>query len=167
MRMTQSCWITMSLISVALLLKQWNCKWILDCYQYLTYLMLHLLMNLIIFHVLRRYESVVTKLYSGTQCGLCSMRFSSRQPDLYGDHLDWHYRQNHNGKVPSKKVTHRRWYYGLRVSAHTHTCLQLELTQISTINDVWRYGSPSVKLSSVLLERLVCLYIVPLCFCLH
>ncbi|XP_011609384.2 pre-mRNA cleavage complex 2 protein Pcf11 [Takifugu rubripes] len=61
-----------------------------------------------------RYESVVTKLYSGTQCGLCSMRFSSRQPDLYGDHLDWHYRQNHNGKVPSKKVTHRRWYYGLR-----------------------------------------------------
>uniref|UniRef100_H3CEL4 PCF11 cleavage and polyadenylation factor subunit n=1 Tax=Tetraodon nigroviridis TaxID=99883 RepID=H3CEL4_TETNG len=62
----------------------------------------------------QRFESIVTKLYSGTQCGLCSMRFSSRQPDLYGDHLDWHYRQNHNGKVPSKKVTHRRWYYGLR-----------------------------------------------------
>lgn len=45
--------------------------------------------------------------------------------------------------------------------AHTHTCLQLELTQISTIkDDIWRYGTPSVKLSSVLLERLVCLYIV-------
>ncbi|TNM84747.1 hypothetical protein fugu_008925 [Takifugu bimaculatus] len=61
-----------------------------------------------------RYESVVTKLYSGTQCGFCSMRFSSRQPDLYRDHLDWHYRQNHNRKDPSKKVTHRRWYSGIK-----------------------------------------------------
>ncbi|XP_037604687.1 LOW QUALITY PROTEIN: pre-mRNA cleavage complex 2 protein Pcf11 [Sebastes umbrosus] len=61
-----------------------------------------------------RYESVVTKLYSGNQCCLCSMRFTAAQTDLYADHLDWHFRQNHAGKVASKKITHRRWYYGLR-----------------------------------------------------
>ncbi|KAM3601378.1 uncharacterized protein V6R79_011755 [Siganus canaliculatus] len=61
-----------------------------------------------------RYESVVTKLYSGNQCCLCSMRFTASQTDMYADHLDWHFRQNHAGKVASKKVTHRRWYYSLR-----------------------------------------------------
>ncbi|XP_028450894.1 LOW QUALITY PROTEIN: pre-mRNA cleavage complex 2 protein Pcf11 [Perca flavescens] len=60
-----------------------------------------------------RYESVVTRLYSGNQCCLCSMRFTATQTDLYADHLDWHFRQNHAGKVASKKITHRRWYYGL------------------------------------------------------
>ncbi|KAM4547606.1 pre-mRNA cleavage complex 2 protein Pcf11 [Fundulus diaphanus] len=59
----------------------------------------------------QRYESVVTKLYSGNQCCLCSMRFTAAQTDLYADHLDWHFRQNHAGKVASKKITHRRWYY--------------------------------------------------------
>ncbi|XP_037125271.1 pre-mRNA cleavage complex 2 protein Pcf11 isoform X1 [Syngnathus acus] len=62
----------------------------------------------------QRYESVVTKLYSGNQCCLCSMRFTVAQTDLYADHLDWHFRQNHAGKVAGKKITHRRWYYGLR-----------------------------------------------------
>ncbi|KAK9537046.1 hypothetical protein VZT92_006784 [Zoarces viviparus] len=62
----------------------------------------------------QRLESVVTKLYSGNQCCLCSMRFTTAQTDLYADHLDWHFRQNHAGKVASKKITHRRWYYGLR-----------------------------------------------------
>ncbi|XP_059207392.1 pre-mRNA cleavage complex 2 protein Pcf11 [Centropristis striata] len=61
----------------------------------------------------QRYESVVTKLYSGNQCCLCSMRFTAAQTDMYADHLDWHFRQNHAGKVASKKITHRRWYYGL------------------------------------------------------
>ncbi|XP_047234841.1 pre-mRNA cleavage complex 2 protein Pcf11 isoform X1 [Girardinichthys multiradiatus] len=61
----------------------------------------------------QRYESVVTKLYSGNQCCLCSMRFTTTQTDMYADHLDWHFRQNHAGKVASKKVTHRRWYYSL------------------------------------------------------
>ncbi|KAK2882275.1 pre-mRNA cleavage complex 2 protein Pcf11 [Channa argus] len=61
----------------------------------------------------QRYESVVTKLYSGNQCCLCSMRFTMAQTDMYADHLDWHFRQNHAGKVASKKVTHRRWYYTL------------------------------------------------------
>uniref|UniRef100_A0A7N8YLW1 Pre-mRNA cleavage complex 2 protein Pcf11 n=1 Tax=Mastacembelus armatus TaxID=205130 RepID=A0A7N8YLW1_9TELE len=61
----------------------------------------------------QRYESMVTKLYSGNQCCLCSMRFTAAQTDMYADHLDWHFRQNHAGKVASKKVTHRRWYYGL------------------------------------------------------
>ncbi|XP_061659661.1 pre-mRNA cleavage complex 2 protein Pcf11 isoform X2 [Syngnathoides biaculeatus] len=61
----------------------------------------------------QRYESVVTKLYSGNQCCLCSMRFTIAQTDLYADHLDWHFRQNHAGKVAGKKITHRRWYYGL------------------------------------------------------
>ncbi|XP_044077254.1 pre-mRNA cleavage complex 2 protein Pcf11 isoform X2 [Siniperca chuatsi] len=62
----------------------------------------------------QRYESVVTKLYSGNQCCLCSMRFTAAQTDMYADHLDWHFRQNHAGKVASKKITHRRWYYTLR-----------------------------------------------------
>ncbi|XP_054611775.1 pre-mRNA cleavage complex 2 protein Pcf11 [Dunckerocampus dactyliophorus] len=61
----------------------------------------------------QRYESVVTKLYSGNQCCLCSMRFTTTQTDLYADHLDWHFRQNHAGKVAGKKITHRRWYYSL------------------------------------------------------
>uniref|UniRef100_A0A1A7WKS7 Pre-mRNA cleavage complex 2 protein Pcf11 n=2 Tax=Iconisemion striatum TaxID=60296 RepID=A0A1A7WKS7_9TELE len=64
-------------------------------------------------HMKQRYESVVTKLYSGNQCCLCSMRFTTAQTDMYADHLDWHFRQNHAGKVASKKVTHRRWYYSL------------------------------------------------------
>ncbi|XP_034405595.1 pre-mRNA cleavage complex 2 protein Pcf11 [Cyclopterus lumpus] len=62
----------------------------------------------------QRFESVVTRLYSGNQCCLCSMRFTATQTDLYADHLDWHFRQNHAGKVAGKKITHRRWYYGLR-----------------------------------------------------
>ncbi|KAF6740011.1 Pre-mRNA cleavage complex 2 protein Pcf11 [Oryzias melastigma] len=61
----------------------------------------------------QRYESVVTKLYTGNQCCLCSMRFTTAQTDMYADHLDWHFRQNHAGKQASKKVTHRRWYYSL------------------------------------------------------
>ncbi|CAB1415618.1 unnamed protein product [Pleuronectes platessa] len=61
-----------------------------------------------------RYECVVMKLYSGNQCCLCSMRFTTIQTDLYADHLDWHFRQNHAGKVASKKITHRRWYYNLK-----------------------------------------------------
>ncbi|XP_015227279.1 PREDICTED: pre-mRNA cleavage complex 2 protein Pcf11-like [Cyprinodon variegatus] len=61
----------------------------------------------------QRYEGLVTKLYSGNQCCLCSMRFTAAQTDMYADHLDWHFRQNHAGKVASKKVTHRRWYYSL------------------------------------------------------
>uniref|UniRef100_A0A8C7YPW5 Pre-mRNA cleavage complex 2 protein Pcf11 n=1 Tax=Oryzias sinensis TaxID=183150 RepID=A0A8C7YPW5_9TELE len=64
-------------------------------------------------HMKLRYESVVTKLYTGNQCCLCSMRFSATQTDLYADHLDWHFRQNHADKQASKKVTHRRWYYTL------------------------------------------------------
>lgn len=60
-----------------------------------------------------RYESVVTRLYTGNQCCLCSMRFTAAQTDLYADHLDWHFRQNHAGKMAAKKVTHRRWYYSL------------------------------------------------------
>lgn len=48
------------------------------------------------------------------------MRFTAAQTDMYADHLDWHFRQNHAGKVASKKITHRRWYYTLRVSTHTH-----------------------------------------------
>lgn len=47
------------------------------------------------------------------------MRFTTAQTDMYADHLDWHFRQNHAGKVASKKVTHRRWYYSLTVRTHT------------------------------------------------
>lgn len=47
------------------------------------------------------------------------MRFTTAQTDMYADHLDWHFRQNHAGKVASKKITHRRWYYTLRVRTHT------------------------------------------------
>ncbi|KAI4795448.1 hypothetical protein KUCAC02_031414 [Chaenocephalus aceratus] len=65
-------------------------------------------------HMKLRYECVVLRLYSGNQCCLCSMRFTAKQTDLYADHLDWHFRQNHAGKVVGKRITHRRWYYGLR-----------------------------------------------------
>ncbi|KAM6986999.1 pre-mRNA cleavage complex 2 protein Pcf11 [Aplochiton taeniatus] len=61
----------------------------------------------------QRYESVVTKLYTGIQCYSCGMRFTASQTDVYADHLDWHYRQNRSEKDISKKVTHRRWYYSL------------------------------------------------------
>ncbi|XP_041949757.1 pre-mRNA cleavage complex 2 protein Pcf11 isoform X2 [Alosa sapidissima] len=61
----------------------------------------------------QRYDSVVTKLYTGIQCYSCGMRFTSSQTDIYADHLDWHYRQNRSEKDISKKVTHRRWYYSM------------------------------------------------------
>ncbi|KAL4658619.1 pre-mRNA cleavage complex 2 protein Pcf11 [Arapaima gigas] len=61
----------------------------------------------------QRYDSVVTKLYTGIQCYSCGMRFTASQTDVYADHLDWHYRQNRSEKDISKKVTHRRWYYSL------------------------------------------------------
>ncbi|XP_075994020.1 pre-mRNA cleavage complex 2 protein Pcf11 isoform X2 [Genypterus blacodes] len=61
----------------------------------------------------QRYESVVTKLYTGNQCCSCGMRFTSAQTDLFADHLDWHYRQNNSMKDASKKIIHRRWYYTL------------------------------------------------------
>jgi len=67
----------------------------------------------------RRYESVVTKLYTGIQCYSCGMRFTASQTDVYADHLDWHYRQNRSEKDVSRKVTHRRWYYTLTVRAYT------------------------------------------------
>ena len=70
----------------------------------------------------RRYESVVTRLYVGTQCYSCGMRFTAS--DAYADHLDWHYRLNRSEKDVSRKVTHRRWYYTLTVRwtpSHTHT----------------------------------------------
>ncbi|KAM9365015.1 LOW QUALITY PROTEIN: pre-mRNA cleavage complex 2 protein Pcf11-like [Pholidichthys leucotaenia] len=60
----------------------------------------------------QRYESVVTRLYAGKQCCLCSMRFT--ETDLYSDHLDWHFRQNLARKVASRKGTHRSWYYSLK-----------------------------------------------------
>ncbi|CAL8363488.1 unnamed protein product [Lota lota] len=60
-----------------------------------------------------RYESVVTKLYTGIQCYSCGMRFTASQTDVYADHLDWHYRLNRSEKDVSRKVTHRRWYYTL------------------------------------------------------
>ncbi|XP_078143008.1 pre-mRNA cleavage complex 2 protein Pcf11 isoform X2 [Centroberyx gerrardi] len=60
-----------------------------------------------------RYDSVVTKLYTGIQCYSCGMRFTAAQTDVYADHLDWHYRQNRSEKDVSRKVTHRRWYYTL------------------------------------------------------
>ncbi|KAG7483910.1 hypothetical protein MATL_G00043310 [Megalops atlanticus] len=61
----------------------------------------------------QRYDSVITKLYTGIQCYSCGMRFTASQTDVYADHLDWHYRQNRSEKDISKKVTHRRWYYSL------------------------------------------------------
>ncbi|TRZ03289.1 hypothetical protein DNTS_006717 [Danionella cerebrum] len=60
-----------------------------------------------------RHDSIITKLYTGIQCYSCGMRFTASQTDVYADHLDWHYRQNRSEKDFSKKVTHRRWYYGL------------------------------------------------------
>ncbi|XP_056140706.1 pre-mRNA cleavage complex 2 protein Pcf11 [Lampris incognitus] len=71
------------------------------------------LTSFIIDDMKQRYESVVTKLYTGIQCYSCGMRFTSSQTDIYADHLDWHYRQNRSEKDVSRKITHRRWYYTL------------------------------------------------------
>ncbi|XP_066444255.1 pre-mRNA cleavage complex 2 protein Pcf11 [Eleutherodactylus coqui] len=62
----------------------------------------------------QRYESVITRLYTGIQCYSCGMRFTKSQTDVYADHLDWHYRQNRTEKDVSRKITHRRWYYSLK-----------------------------------------------------
>lgn len=63
------------------------------------------------------------------------MRFTTSQTDMYADHLDWHFRQNHAGKVASKKVTHRRWYYSLRVSADTLEALALDQQYLRASSD--------------------------------
>ncbi|XP_075707509.1 pre-mRNA cleavage complex 2 protein Pcf11 isoform X2 [Rhinoderma darwinii] len=62
----------------------------------------------------QRYESVITRLYTGIQCYSCGMRFTKSQTDVYADHLDWHYRQNRTEKDVSRKITHRRWYYSFK-----------------------------------------------------
>ncbi|XP_063287364.1 pre-mRNA cleavage complex 2 protein Pcf11 [Pelobates fuscus] len=60
----------------------------------------------------QRYESVITRLYTGIQCYSCGMRFTKSQTDVYADHLDWHYRQNRTEK--DRKITYRRWYYSVQ-----------------------------------------------------
>ncbi|XP_029458082.1 pre-mRNA cleavage complex 2 protein Pcf11 [Rhinatrema bivittatum] len=71
------------------------------------------LTNFTIEELKQRYDSVINRLYTGIQCYSCGMRFTASQTDVYADHLDWHYRQNRTEKDVSRKITHRRWYYGL------------------------------------------------------
>ncbi|XP_069060044.1 pre-mRNA cleavage complex 2 protein Pcf11 [Pleurodeles waltl] len=71
------------------------------------------LTNFAIEDLRQRYDSVINRLYTGIQCYSCGMRFTAKQTDVYADHLDWHYRQNRTEKDFSRKITHRRWYYGL------------------------------------------------------
>ncbi|XP_030055959.1 pre-mRNA cleavage complex 2 protein Pcf11 isoform X2 [Microcaecilia unicolor] len=71
------------------------------------------LTNFTIEELKQRYDTVINRLYTGIQCYSCGMRFTASQTDVYADHLDWHYRQNRTEKDVSRKITHRRWYYGL------------------------------------------------------
>ncbi|NXJ14190.1 PCF11 protein, partial [Odontophorus gujanensis] len=71
------------------------------------------LTNFTVEELRQRYDSVISRLYTGIQCYSCGMRFTTSQTDVYADHLDWHYRQNRSEKDVSRKITHRRWYYSL------------------------------------------------------
>ncbi|XP_076819795.1 uncharacterized protein LOC143464631 isoform X2 [Clavelina lepadiformis] len=56
-----------------------------------------------------RHGEIIKRLYTGIQCSACGLRFTTRQTDLYADHLDWHYRINRKDKEGGAQ-THREIY---------------------------------------------------------
>jgi len=56
-----------------------------------------------------RHEEIIKRLYTGIQCSACGFRFTTRQTDLYAEHLDWHYRLNRKEKEIGV-VQHREIY---------------------------------------------------------
>lgn len=61
----------------------------------------------------KRQSAIVKTLFSGVQCGDCGIRFPSHETQKYGQHLDWHYRQNRREKDSARKASSRKWYYGI------------------------------------------------------
>lgn len=61
----------------------------------------------------KRQAAIVKTLFSGVQCGDCGIRFPSHETQKYGQHLDWHYRQNRREKDSAKKASSRKWYYSI------------------------------------------------------
>nr|XP_018670290.1 pre-mRNA cleavage complex 2 protein Pcf11 isoform X3 [Ciona intestinalis] len=45
-----------------------------------------------------RHDEIIKRLFTGIQCSACGLRFTTRQTDLYAEHLDWHYRVNRKDK---------------------------------------------------------------------
>ncbi|XP_022086204.1 uncharacterized protein LOC110976864 isoform X1 [Acanthaster planci] len=58
-----------------------------------------------------RYEGVINRIYTGTQCSSCGMRFVVDEMDRYRKHLDWHFRQNRRDKDGMKAAQNRKWFY--------------------------------------------------------
>ncbi|XP_011308584.1 uncharacterized protein [Fopius arisanus] len=61
-------------------------------------------------------------LYSGMQCGSCSLRFGPDRPMKYSAHLDWHFRQNRREKDSARKAHSRMWYYDTSDWTQFETC---------------------------------------------
>lgn len=61
-------------------------------------------------------------LYSGMQCGSCSLRFGPDRPMKYSAHLDWHFRQNRRERDSARKAHSRAWYYDTGDWTQFETC---------------------------------------------
>lgn len=59
----------------------------------------------------RKQPALISKLYSGIQCGSCGLRFPQEQTVKYSQHLDWHFRLNRRGKDGARMIHSRKWYY--------------------------------------------------------
>lgn len=58
-----------------------------------------------------RQAAVVERLYSGTQCSSCGVRFLPEQTMNYSQHLDWHFRQKRKERDTTRTTNSRKWYY--------------------------------------------------------
>uniref|UniRef100_T1J1R3 CID domain-containing protein n=1 Tax=Strigamia maritima TaxID=126957 RepID=T1J1R3_STRMM len=61
-----------------------------------------------------RHPAIIGKLCRGIQCSSCGLRFTSEQTEKYGQHLDWHFRQNRRERDSAKKAMSRKWYYDVQ-----------------------------------------------------
>lgn len=74
---------------------------------------LSVVMNNVLFYnesfILRKQPGMVEILYSGVQCNSCGARFPPELTDVYRQHLDWHFHQNHKTRYTAKCHS-RPWY---------------------------------------------------------
>lgn len=57
----------------------------------------------------KRQTSIISTLYSGTQCSNCGQRFPHDQTEIYNQHLDWHFQQNRRVRDARGHNSHQ-WY---------------------------------------------------------
>lgn len=62
----------------------------------------------------RKQPGLVEILYSGLQCSSCGARFPAEMTEMYRQHLDWHFQQNHKVRY-STKCQSRLWYCSKQV----------------------------------------------------